>query len=72
MEPVKCSTCKIESGNGVALLSVCGPGLSYMCEKCIETEENRTGRHGIFFYASGLKFLTDEEIAKLPPVPNEV
>ncbi len=49
------------------MISLYAPGIAYMCTNCIELKEKETGLIGMVFYSKGLKFLTPEEVAALPP-----
>lgn len=61
-----CTRCNRNSEEAGTLFSLYAPGIAYMCGDCIADEEKKTGRHGIFFYSGGLRFLTDDEATALP------
>lgn len=66
MSMYRCCVCNIEAGEGVTLMSLRAPGVAFMCGPCIEKEERDTRKHGVFFYRSGLRFLSLQEVSELP------
>jgi hypothetical protein len=64
----KCHKC---NRSDVLLVSLRAPGISFICDKCIEEEEVKSGDVAVFSYSHGLMFVSHEEAIRFTTCTDE-
>lgn len=65
MDDLDINYCYYCNRSGVLLCSLYAPGTYFICDDCIKKTEERDDTVAVFFYSSGLRFVSHDEADRL-------